>query len=95
MHRFLPALMLRQGGRVVSVPVNHRPRERGATKYGVWDRLWVGIVDLMGVMWLQRRAVMPPLDRDRESGIVDLLGVMWLKRRVSKPEIEIEREAGA
>jgi len=95
MHRFLPALVLRQGGRVVSVPVNHRPRERGATKYGVWDRLWVGIVDLMGVMWLQRRAVMPPLDTDGESGIIDLLGVMWLKRRVSKPEIESEKEAGA
>ena len=53
------------------------------------------VVDLMGVMWLQRCAVMPPLDRDGESGIVDLLGVMWLKRRVSKPEIETEREAGA
>ena len=95
MHRFLPALMLRQGGRVVSVPVNHRPRKRGATKYGVWDRLGVGIIDLMGVMWLQRRAVTPPLDGDGKSGIVDLLGVMWLKRRASKPEIETERGAGA
>jgi dolichol-phosphate mannosyltransferase len=55
MHRFLPALFLRQGGRVVSVPVNHRPRTRGASKYGVFDRLWIGIVDLFGVMWLQRR----------------------------------------
>lgn len=59
MHRFLPALMLRQGGRVVSVPVNHRPRQRGASKYGLWNRLWVGIVDLFGVMWLARRAVRP------------------------------------
>jgi dolichol-phosphate mannosyltransferase len=55
MHRFLPALMIRQGGVVTSVPVNHRPRHRGQSKYGLWDRLWVGIFDLMGVMWLQRR----------------------------------------
>ena len=56
MHRFLPALMQRAGARVVSVPVNHRPRERGTSKYGLFDRLWVGIVDLCGVAWLQRRA---------------------------------------
>ena len=59
MHRFLPALMLRQGGRVVSVPVHHRPRARGRSNYGVWDRLWVGIVDLLGVMWLERRRLDP------------------------------------
>lgn len=56
MHRFLPALFLRAGTRVVSVPVSHRPRERGASKYGLFDRLWVGIVDIFGVMWLRRRA---------------------------------------
>ncbi len=56
MHRFLPALFLRAGARVVSVPVAHRPRERGASKYGLFDRLWVGIVDIFGVMWLRRRA---------------------------------------
>lgn len=55
MHRFLPALFQRAGARVVSVPVSHRPRLRGASKYGVLDRLWVGIVDLFGVMWLIRR----------------------------------------
>jgi dolichol-phosphate mannosyltransferase len=55
MHRFLPALFLRAGARVVSVPVSHRPRERGASKYGLFDRLWVGIVDIFGVMWLRRR----------------------------------------
>ena len=55
MHRFLPALFLRAGGRVVSVEVAHRPRERGASHYGMWDRLWVGIVDLLGVWWLIRR----------------------------------------
>jgi dolichol-phosphate mannosyltransferase len=55
MHRFLPALFQRAGARVVSVPVNHRPRERGVSKYGMLDRLWVGIVDIFGVMWLKRR----------------------------------------
>lgn len=55
MHRFLPALVLRAGGTVRSVPVNHRPRRGGASKYGILDRLGVGIVDLFGVWWLQRR----------------------------------------
>ncbi len=64
MHRYLAALTIRQGGRVVSVPVNHRPRVRGASKYGVLDRLWVGISDLLGVAWLQRRAHIPTLRQD-------------------------------
>ncbi len=55
MHRFLPALFQRAGARVVSVPVNHRPRQRGESKYGLFDRLRVGIVDIFGVMWLTRR----------------------------------------
>jgi len=55
MHRFLPALFQRQGARVISVPVNHRPRMRGTSKYGMLNRLWVGIVDIGGVMWLRRR----------------------------------------
>jgi dolichol-phosphate mannosyltransferase len=59
MHRFLPALVQRHGGRVESVVVNHRPRERGTSKYGLHNRLWVGIVDLFGVMWLIRRARKP------------------------------------
>ena len=55
MHRFLPALFMRHGARVVSVPVGHRPRMRGTSKYGMLNRLWVGIVDIAGVMWLRRR----------------------------------------
>lgn len=55
MHRFLPALYQRAGARVISVPVRHRPRTRGASKYGLHNRLWVGIVDLFGVRWLIRR----------------------------------------
>src|SRR5256886_1223726 len=61
MHRFLPALVLREGGIVRSMPVNHRPRQRGTSNYGVFDRLGVGIVDLLGVLWLGRRAARPRL----------------------------------
>lgn len=55
MHRFLPALVQREGGRVYALPVNHRPRLHGLSKYGVGNRLWVGIMDLLGVRWLQKR----------------------------------------
>ena len=54
-HRFLPALMLRAGYQVVSVPVTHRARERGVSNYGTLDRLWVGISDMAGVIWLKTR----------------------------------------
>jgi dolichol-phosphate mannosyltransferase len=64
MHRFLPALVIRRGGRVVSVPAHHRPRERGVSNYGTLDRLLVGIVDLFGVMWLQRRAKRPTVTEE-------------------------------
>jgi len=59
MHRFLPALVQRAGGATLVVEVNHRPRTRGRSNYGTLDRLWVGIVDLFGVMWLKRRAARP------------------------------------
>lgn len=62
MHRYLPALFIRAGGRVVSVPVNHRPRIRGTSNYGTLDRLWVGIFDLVGVFWLQRRWRRPQVE---------------------------------
>jgi dolichol-phosphate mannosyltransferase len=55
MHRYLPALVLRQGGLVVSEPVGHRPRLRGRSNYGTLDRLAVSLLDLVGVAWLQRR----------------------------------------
>lgn len=55
MHRFLPALFQRHGARVISVPVSHRERTRGTSKYGMLNRAFVGIVDIVGVMWLRRR----------------------------------------
>lgn len=59
MHRFLPALVRRQGCEIVCVPVAHRSRTRGRSKYGVHNRLWVGIVDLLGVLWLNHRPLVP------------------------------------
>ena len=64
MHRFLPALIKRRGGKIVSVPVAHRNREYGKSNYGTIDRLMVGIVDLFGVAWLQRRAKIPYIKED-------------------------------
>jgi dolichol-phosphate mannosyltransferase len=56
MHRYLPALFQRAGWDVETVPVGHRPRLSGRSKYGIGNRLWVGIVDLFGVAWLMRRS---------------------------------------
>jgi dolichol-phosphate mannosyltransferase len=64
MHRFLPALFQRAGERVISVPVSHRPRAGGRSHYGMHDRLWVGIVDMLGVVWLGKRMKL--------TGFVDL-----------------------
>src|SRR5690606_682570 len=59
MHRFLPALVQAQGGRCVSVPVAHRPRQAGRSHYGVHNRLWAGLLDMLGVMWLRHRSRLP------------------------------------
>jgi len=58
-HRFLPALARRQAARVVSVPVNHRPRGTGQSNYTNFGRLKAGLLDLLGVWWLIRRARFP------------------------------------
>lgn len=59
LHRFLPALMLREGYRIAHVDVHHRPRAHGVSKYGTLDRLLVSLSDLMGVRWLKRRSRNP------------------------------------
>jgi len=59
MHRFMAALIKRRGGEIRSVHVSHRDREFGSSNYGTLDRLIVGIIDLFGVAWLQRRAKLP------------------------------------
>jgi glycosyltransferase involved in cell wall biosynthesis len=70
MHRFLPTLVKMQGFRITEQPVDHRPRELGVTKYGIGNRLWVGIGDTLAVRWMQRRMVwdLSTLGADKESG---------------------------
>jgi dolichol-phosphate mannosyltransferase len=55
LHRFLPALVRREGYSIVYVDVIDRPRHSGVSNYGFFDRLWIGIMDLAGVWWLIRR----------------------------------------
>ena len=55
LHRFMPALVTREGFGVAHVDVVDRPRHAGRSNYGLFDRLWVGILDLAGVWWLIRR----------------------------------------
>lgn len=73
MHRFFPTLMKLQGARLVEMQVNHRPRHKGQSKYGTWDRAFSGFRDLLGVRWLMRRHIAwaikeqggaPPPDQD-------------------------------
>jgi dolichol-phosphate mannosyltransferase len=59
LHRFLPALVRREGYDIGYVDVVDRPRRFGTSNYGLWDRLWVGILDLFGVWWLIRRRRVP------------------------------------
>lgn len=59
MHRFLPALMMREGYLISHVDVSHRERQSGTSKYTNLQRLWVSLSDLFGVIWLRNRARMP------------------------------------
>jgi dolichol-phosphate mannosyltransferase len=59
LHRFLPILVQGGGARTLEVPVHHRPRVAGVSKYGIWDRLGRGIVDLLAMAWFQRRRLGP------------------------------------
>lgn len=63
MHRFLPALVLQQGGQIINLPVSHRERIHGQSKYGTFDRLTAGILDLCGVMWLAKRSINPEIEK--------------------------------
>lgn len=61
LHRFLPALVRREGFDVAYVDVIDRPRHSGVSNYGFFDRLWIGIMDLAGVWWLIRRKKATPV----------------------------------
>lgn len=68
MHRFLPALFQINGYQVAFVEVNHRPRRHGVSKYGILRRAAIGIVDLLGVLWLKRRTSLPSSITEDEVG---------------------------
>ena len=57
MHRFVPTLIKMHGGTVAEVPVGHRPRRFGTTKYGMWNRVFRSLADAFAVRWMQRRAL--------------------------------------
>jgi dolichol-phosphate mannosyltransferase len=61
LHRFLPALVRREGYEIAYVDVIDRPRRSGVSNYGFFDRLWIGIMDLAGVWWLIRRKKSTPV----------------------------------
>ena len=65
MHRFLPALLRLEGFRVTEVPVGHRPRRAGFSKYGNWSRLWAGLADLWAVRWMARRRLAYKIEEER------------------------------
>ena len=60
LHRYLPAIFKQAGLRIAEIPVNHRPRHAGISKYGNWTRALHGIYDLIGVGWLLNRKIVPP-----------------------------------
>lgn len=65
MHRFLPALLRLEGFRVTELPVRHRPRRAGVSKYGNWGRLWAGLADLWAVRWMARRRLSYEIEEER------------------------------
>jgi len=67
-HRFLPTLLRLEGARVVELPVAHRPRRHGRSKYGVLDRLFAGLADVLAVRWLQSRALRYEAREERPGG---------------------------
>jgi glycosyltransferase involved in cell wall biosynthesis len=75
LHRFLPALVRREGFAIAQVDVIDRDRRHGVSKYGMWDRLWVGLMDLAGVWWLIRRRKSVPnvkeLSPDVDRSVAD------------------------
>ena len=64
LHRFLPTLVRMEGGSVVQVPVNHRERHAGTSKYGMWNRTLRAFVDLLAVHWMKKRLLNYEVIRD-------------------------------
>lgn len=66
MHRFIPALLKREGTELICIPVAHRARRSGRSKYGIFLRFFQGLIDMAGVYWLQRRALVRNGMEDRQ-----------------------------
>ncbi len=64
LHRFMPILVKNGGYTTLEIPVNHRPRVSGVSKYGIWNRVWRGIFDLFAMAWYIRRQIPPSAPRD-------------------------------
>jgi len=67
MHRFLPALFQNEGYRVTQMPVNHRPRVAGRAKYGIGNRLFRSVYDLLAVQWMKKRTLGYEIEREWDS----------------------------
>lgn len=67
-HRYIPALCMREGAGVREVPIRHYARSAGASKYGIWNRLWIGISSLTVVSWLMRNRVVYQVDGSPVKG---------------------------
>jgi len=65
MHRFFPALLQMEGMRITEVPVSHRPRGAGVSKYGNWGRMWGGLADLFAVRWMARRRLAYEIEEEK------------------------------
>jgi dolichol-phosphate mannosyltransferase len=83
MHRFLPTLLKMQGFRVTQVPVCHRPRLHGRTKYATWGRLVKGLGDVLAVRWMKR-------NRINFDGVLEVLE--RTETRGQKSEFRIQNE---
>jgi dolichol-phosphate mannosyltransferase len=71
LHRFIPTLLAMRGCRVVEVPVNHRPRRFGESKYGILNRAFVAFVDLLVVRWMKTRILRYDVAEDLGGDLID------------------------
>jgi glycosyltransferase involved in cell wall biosynthesis len=68
MHRFMPTLVKMEGFRVIEVPVAHRPRQFGVSKYTTWNRMWRAFVDLLAVRWMKSRHIRYEIEEQIDRG---------------------------